>query len=77
MVLDNIRFPFTAGGFRFDLSHKKWPGLDSGGSFGFERSERAERRYGPPGAALRGPASPSPARVCSWEPTSRAIITAM
>jgi len=35
MVLDNIRFPFTAGGFRFDLNHKKWHGLDSGDSFGF------------------------------------------
>ena len=35
MILDNIRFPFTAGGFRYDLNHKKWHGLDSGNSFGF------------------------------------------
>ena len=35
MVLDNIRFPFTAGGFRYDLNHGKWHGLDSGNSFGF------------------------------------------
>ena len=34
-ALDNVRFPFTAGGFRYDLNHKKWHGLDSGNSFGF------------------------------------------
>lgn len=32
---DNIRFPFTAGGFPYDLNQKKWHGLDSGNSFGF------------------------------------------
>ena len=35
MIFDNIRFPFTAGGFRYDLNHGKWHGLDSGNSFGF------------------------------------------
>jgi Predicted periplasmic lipoprotein (DUF2279) len=27
---DNIRFPFTAVGFRFDLNHSKWHGPNSG-----------------------------------------------
>jgi len=34
-IFDNIRFPFTAGGFRYDLNHGKWHGPDSGNSFGF------------------------------------------
>ena len=27
---DNIRFPFTAGGFRYDLNHRKWHGPNTG-----------------------------------------------
>jgi hypothetical protein len=30
LVGDNIRFPFTAVGFRYDLNHKKWRGPNSG-----------------------------------------------
>ena len=36
VVVDNFRFPFTAGGFRYDLNSKRWHGLDSGNSFGFK-----------------------------------------
>jgi hypothetical protein len=36
VLVDNFRFPFTAGGFRYDLNHKKWHGIDSGNSFGFK-----------------------------------------
>jgi len=27
---DNVRFPFTAVGFRYDLNHGKWHGPNSG-----------------------------------------------
>ena len=30
MLGDNIRFPFTAVGFRYDLNHSKWHGPNSG-----------------------------------------------
>jgi len=30
VVGDNIRFPFTAVGFRYDLNHQKWHGPNSG-----------------------------------------------
>jgi Predicted periplasmic lipoprotein (DUF2279) len=30
LVADNIRFPFTAGGFRYDLNHRKWHGPNTG-----------------------------------------------
>jgi hypothetical protein len=32
VVLDNVRFPFTAVGFRHDLNHGRWYGPDSGTS---------------------------------------------
>ena len=30
MVVDNVRFPYTAVGFRYDLNHHKWYGPDNG-----------------------------------------------
>jgi len=30
LVADNVRFPFTAGGFRYDLNHRKWHGPNTG-----------------------------------------------
>jgi hypothetical protein len=35
VVFDNIRFPYTAVGFRYDLNHHQWHGPDSGNSYGF------------------------------------------
>jgi hypothetical protein len=32
VVVDNVRFPFTAVGFRYDLNHGRWYGPDSGNS---------------------------------------------
>jgi Predicted periplasmic lipoprotein (DUF2279) len=32
VVIDNVRFPFTAVGFRYDLNHGRWYGPDSGNS---------------------------------------------
>jgi hypothetical protein len=33
LVFDNVRFPFTAVGFRYDLNHDRWRGPDSGQGF--------------------------------------------
>lgn len=33
LVFDNIRFPFTAVGYRYDLNHDRWRGPDNGHSF--------------------------------------------
>jgi hypothetical protein len=30
MVVDNVRFPYTAVGFRYDLNHHKWYGPNNG-----------------------------------------------
>ena len=34
-IFDNIRFPYTAIGYRYDLNHRQWHGPDSGNSFSF------------------------------------------
>jgi predicted lipoprotein DUF2279 len=33
VVFDNVRVPFTAVGFRYDLNHDRWHGPDNGNSF--------------------------------------------
>ena len=33
LILDNVRVPFTAVGFRYDLNHGKWIGPDNGNGF--------------------------------------------
>jgi hypothetical protein len=33
LVFDNVRFPFTAVGYRYDLNHDRWRGPDNGHSF--------------------------------------------
>jgi len=30
VVLDNIRFPYTAGGYFYDLNHGRWHGPNAG-----------------------------------------------
>jgi hypothetical protein len=30
VVFDNVRFPYTAVGFRYDLNHGRWYGPDAG-----------------------------------------------
>ena len=34
IVFDNVRFPFTAVGYRYDLNHGRWRGPDNGHTFG-------------------------------------------
>ena len=35
IILDLIRFPYTAIGVRYDVNDGKWIGPDSGGTFAF------------------------------------------
>lgn len=34
LVVDNVRIPYTAGGFRYDVNHHQWLGPDTGNSCG-------------------------------------------
>ena len=44
-VFDNLRVPFTAVGFRYDLNHGKWTGPDSGNGYAVRvRREEEEGR---------------------------------
>ena len=33
VVFDNVRVPFTAVGYRFDLNHNRWRGPNNGNTF--------------------------------------------